>query len=151
MVTTTLPEQTPPKGSVAVIEVGLQLTIPIGVLPITTVPLFVKLLPAIITLLPGTPLAGDMLEIAGKTPNVYDTRFDVEPQLLVTSILPEQTPFNGRVAIMVLADQLTMPSVVLPILTLPLLVKLLPAITTLLPGVPLAGATLDMNGTTESV
>ena len=67
-------------------------------------------------------------------------------QLLVTSILPEHTPEGGMVAVMEVADQLTTLIGVLPILTEPLLVKLLPLITMLLPGVPFC-VMLVMEGT----
>ncbi len=151
LVTSTLPEQTPVNGSVAIIVVGVQLTMPIGVLPILTLPLLVKLLPAIITLLPGVPLAGDTLEIKGTAVSVYATRLEAVPQLLVTSIFPEQTPFRGRVAVMAVGVQLTTFIAVLPIFTEPLLVKFVPAIVILLPGAPLAGETFTMEGTTLSV
>ncbi len=72
---------------------------------------------------------------------------DTVPQLLTTVISPEQMP-KGSVAVIDVADQLTIPIGVLPIKTEPLLVKFEPAITTLLPGVPFEGVTLAIAGVT---
>ncbi len=69
------------------------------------------------------------------------------PQLLLTKILPEQTPDRGSVAVTEVADQLTTGIVVLPILTVPVTEpKFVPAITTFEPGVPDTGVMLAIEG-----
>ena len=115
-VTTTLPVVAP-VGTVAMIEVALQLPIVVAVVPLNFTVLVPcvepKFVPVIVTAAPTAPDVGDRLVMLGADTTVNDDPLLADP-LTVTTTLPVVAPV-GTVATIEVAPQLVIVVAVVPL------------------------------------
>ena len=144
VVTTTLPVVAP-AGTVVVIWV-LELTVNVAAVPLKlTAVAPVKLVPVIITVVPTVPLVGLRLVMVEAGTVTVNTRPLLVPPGVVTLTLPVVAP-AGTVAIIWVAE-LTVNVAAVPLkLTAVAPLRLLPVMTTDVPGVPLVGLRLVITG-----
>ena len=147
-VTTTSPVVAP-AGTVAVIEVSLQLVVEAAVPLKVTLPPVPKSVPVIVTEVPTSPEGGSNRVITGFRITVKATPLLATP-LTVTTTSPVSAP-AGTVAVIEVSLQFVVLAAVPLKVTLPLVPKLVPVIVTAVPTVPEPGLRPVIDGAEDPV